>query len=59
MSVALEILRIFKVKGTVEMCKKYSSIYREDIDKTVTLTLTITPCVVSDTGLEPVTSTMS
>ncbi len=34
MSVGLDALKIFKSKGTVEMRKKYPSIYREDIDKT-------------------------
>ena len=33
MSVGLDALRIFKAKGSVEMRKKYPTIYREDIDK--------------------------
>ncbi len=33
MPVGLEALRIFKAKGSIEMRKKYPSIYREDIDK--------------------------
>ncbi len=33
MSVGLDALKIFKAKGTVDMRKKYPSIYRENIDK--------------------------
>ena len=33
MSVGLDALRIFKAKGSVEMRKKYPTIYHEDIDK--------------------------